>query len=163
MIKRATAHLAAFGAILMASPGALADTGISAIYGVSAAELWGVVDFHQPSEAIMPPVASSERQGEGVGATKVNRLAGGGEVHLLLTYYNPEERAFNYTIQSSPLPVKNYVGQVRVVALDDERAQLSWQGTYAPDGVSEAKADEILEGFYQVIAERIGEGFPREE
>ena len=63
-----------------------ADTGVTAVYKVSADQLWKTVDFHQPSENIMPPIASSQRSGNGVGATKVNTLQGGGEVHLLLVY-----------------------------------------------------------------------------
>ncbi|MDX1609818.1 MAG: SRPBCC family protein [Halofilum sp. (in: g-proteobacteria)] len=134
-----------------------ADTGVSAVYNVPAGKLWQTIDFHQPSENVMPPVASSTREGRGLGATKVNVLKGGGEVHLLLVYYEPAERAFNYTIQSSPLPVKNYVGEVRVKKLGSKRSRLTWHGTYDPDGVSEDKADEILGGFYQAIFKRVGE------
>lgn len=152
----------ALAAALFLSARATADTGVKAVYQVSADELWETVDFHQPSEAIMPPIASSTRSGEGVGATKVNALQGGGEVHLLLAYYAPEERAFNYVIQSSPLPVKNYVGTVRVTPLGDQRSELSWQGIYDPEGVSEAEADEILGGFYNAIAQKIGEIHPME-
>jgi hypothetical protein len=136
--------------------------GVTAVYQVSAAELWKTVDFHQPSETIMPPIASSQRTGEGLGATKVNTLQGGGDVHLLLTYYAPEDHALNYTIQSSPLPVKNYVGEVRVRPLGENRSELSWRGVYDPDGVSQAEADEILGGFYEAIAAKIGEIHSRE-
>lgn len=143
-------------------PGALADAGITATYKASADDLWQAVDFHKPSENIMPPIESSKREGEGVGALKTNTLKGGGEVHLQLVYYAPEGRAFNYIIQSSPLPVKNYVGEVRVKDLGDGRSELTWMGTYEAAGVEPAKADEILQGFYKAIAARIGEKFPKE-
>ena len=84
-----------------------AGAGITAVYQTSADELWNTVDFHQPSENIMPPIETSKRTGEGVGATKINSLNGGGEVHLQLVYYSSKNRAFNYIIQSSPLPVSN--------------------------------------------------------
>lgn len=138
-------------------------TTVSAIYNASDDELWHTVDFHQPSENVMPPIASSRREGEGVGATKINTLDGGGEVHLLLVYYAPEQRAFNYTIQSSPLPVKNYVGEVRVTSLEKGRSRLTWQGTYSAEGVTEQEADEILGGFYNAIAGRIGEIYAMEQ
>lgn len=155
--------IAAAGSVLLFSSAAMADAGVTAVYETSADKLWEMVDFHQPSEAIMPPIASSERDGEGVGATKVNTLADGGEIHLLLAYYAPENRAFNYTIQQGPLPVKNYVGEVRVTEAGDGRARLSWQGTYDAEGVPEDKADEILGGFYASIADRIGETYSRVE
>ncbi len=139
---------------------ARSGTGVTAVYQVSADQLWKTVDFHQPSETIMPPIASSQRTGTGIGATKINVLQGGGEVHLLLVYYAPEEHAFNYTIQSSPLPVKNYVGEVRVTSLGENRSELSWHGTYDPDGVSQEEADGILGGFYNAIAQRVGELHP---
>jgi hypothetical protein len=139
---------------------AKSGTAVTAVYQVSADVLWKTVDFHQPSEAIMPPIASSERVGNGIGATKTNVLQDGGEVHLLLVYYSPEEHAFNYTIQSSPLPVKNYVGQVRVTSLGGNRSELTWQGIYEPDDVSQEEADGILGGFYNAIVQKIGELHP---
>jgi hypothetical protein len=161
-MRTATMLLMAIAAMNLMPAQAEADTGVTAVYQVSADQLWETVDFHQPSENIMPPIASSTRAGEGVGATKVNALQGGGEVHLLLAYYAPEEGAFNYTIQSSPLPVKNYVGVVRVTSLGDQRSELSWQGIYDPEGVSEEEADEILGGFYNAIAQKVGEIHPME-
>jgi len=136
--------------------------GVTAVYRASADQLWEMVDFHQPSENIMPPIASSVRDGEGLGARKVNTLQGGGDVHLQLVYYNPQERAFNYIIQSSPLPVANYVGEVRVTPLKDGRAELTWRGIFDASGVSQEEADAILQGFYEAIAARIGETFPME-
>ncbi|HMB76181.1 MAG TPA: SRPBCC family protein [Kiloniellaceae bacterium] len=152
---------ATFALFAFMSP-AQANSGVVAVYDASADDLWALVDFHQPSENIMPPIEKSTRNGEGLGATKINSLAGGGgEVHLLLVYYEPEAHAFNYVIQSGPLPVKNYVGEVRVTDLGDGQAQLSWQGTYEPNGVPQAQADEILGGFYAAIVDKIGETFTR--
>lgn len=149
-------------AALAAIPAAHADSGVVATYDATPDQIWEMVDFHQPSENIMPPISTSERTGEGVGAVKYNTLAGtdGAKVHLLLTYYAPEDRAFTYHIHESPLPVANYVGEVRVTETADGKAQLSWQGTYDAAGVPEAKADEILGGFYQAIAGKIGETYP---
>jgi len=139
-----------------------AGAGVKAVYQVSAEKLWATVDFHQPSENIMPPIASSALSGKGTGATKINQLQGGGEVHLKLVYYSPDNRAFNYIIETSPLPVDNYLGEVRVRSLGANRSQLSWHGIYEPAGVPREKADEILQGFYQAIATRIGEIYPQE-
>lgn len=146
----------------MDSPVSFANTAVTAVYQTSADELWETVDFHQPSENIMPPISSSARSGEGLGATKINTLEGGGEVHLQLVYYSPEDHALNYVIQSSPLPISNYVGEVRVESLGDNRAQLTWRSVYEPSGVSAEEADNILKGFYEAIAGRIGEIYPRE-
>ena len=148
--------------LLSVASGASANAEIAVVYQTSADELWKTVDFHQPSENIMPPIASSVRHGEGLGATKINTLQGGGEVHLQLVYYSPGERAFNYVIQSSPLPVANYVGEVRVESLGENRAKLTWRGVYEANGVSAEEADNILQGFYEAIAGRIGEIYPKE-
>lgn len=161
MRKFAIIWIAALG-LLASMSNAAAHAGITAVYRVSADELWNTVDFHRPSENIMPPIASSTRDGEGVGALKVNSLKGGGEVHLQLVYYSPEDRAYNYIIQSSPLPVTNYIGEVRVKSLGEGRAELTWRGVYDPAGVSQKEADAALQGFYEAIAGRIGELFPRE-
>jgi hypothetical protein len=141
---------------------AQADSGVVAVYDTTPDKLWALVDFHQPSENIMPPIAASERTGEGVGATKINILAGeGGKIHLLLAHYDKDAMAFNYTIQEGPLPIKNYVGIVRVSDAGNGQAQLSWQGKYEGNGVPQEKADEILAGFYAAIADKIGQTFTR--
>ncbi len=148
-------------ATLMAGP-ALADAGITAVYDTTPDKLWALVDFHQPSEAIMPPIAASRRDGDGIGAIKVNTLAGdGGEIELQLVYFDPQAKAFNYVIRSGPLPVKNYVGEVKVSDDGSGKAQLSWQGHYTANGVPQEKADEIVGGFYEAIAGRIGETHKR--
>ena len=141
---------------------AAANSGVVAVYAATADQLWEMVDFHQPSENIMPPIVSSTRSGEGLGAIKINSLDGGGEVRLQLVYYSPEDREFNYIIQSSPLPVNNYIGEVKIESLGNDRAQLSWRGVYEPNGVSAGEADKILQGFYEAIAGKIGETYPRE-
>ena len=154
--------LAAVGGVFAMSSVALADNGVVAVYETTPDKLWAMVDFHQPSETIMSPIASSERDGDGVGATKINSLTGdGGKIHLLLTHYDAKTMAFNYTIQEGPLPIKNYVGIVRVTDAGDGKAQLSWQGKYAANGVPDEKADEILGGFYASIADKIGKTFKR--
>ncbi len=162
MITRKLSTLAAL-VVALACPAVAGahDAGVVATYETTPDKLWALVDFHQPSENIMPPIASSKLMGKGLGATKVNSLAGGGgDVHLLLAFYSSQYRAFNYTIQQSPLPVKNYVGEVRVRDAGNGRATLSWQGMFEPDGVSQEKANEILNGFYTAIAQKIGETYP---
>ncbi len=51
---------------------------------------------------------------------------------------------------------------VRVESLGDQRSEFSWQGIYDPNGVSEEEADEILGGFYNAIAQKVGEIYPME-
>ncbi len=116
---------AALCGLFAATTFAHADSGVVATYETSPEKLWALVDFHQPSENIMPPIASSERTGEGVGATKINALNGGGKVHLLLAHYDKKGMSFNYTIQESPLPVKNYLGVVEDSEAGNGKAQLA--------------------------------------
>lgn len=141
---------------------AVAGAELDAVFKAPADKLWQLVEFHQPSENIMPPVSASEVIGDGVGARKLNTLDGGGMLELQLVYFDPESRAFNYVIRSSPLPLKNYVGEVRVEDLGEGRSRLTWNGFFEPDGVSEAKADETVQGFYNAIAAQIAKTFPRE-
>ncbi len=149
-------------AFLFASS-AIADAGITATYKASADDLWNTVDFHAPFENFMPPIKSSSMEGKGIGARKTNILKdGGGKVYLQLAYYNPKIRGYNYVIRSSPLPLKDYVGEVRVTDLGDGRAQLTWRGFFGEEGVEQAKADEIMQGFYEAVATGIGKKFPRE-
>lgn len=155
-------YIAVIATVFAFSTSAKADGEITAIYKVSADKLWDLVEFHKPSENIMPPIESSKLTGKGVGATKLNNLKGGGELVLQLVYFSPQSKAYNYVIRTSPLPLKNYVGQVRVEDLGNNRSKLTWSSVFEPKGVEKAKADEIVDGFYKSIIGRIGETFTKE-
>ncbi len=155
-------YIAVIATVFAFSTSAKADAEITAIYKVSADKLWDLVEFHKPSENIMPPIESSKLTGNGVGAIKLNNLKGGGELVLQLVYFSPQSKAYNYVIRTSPLPLKNYVGQVRVEDLGNNRSKLTWSSVFEPKGVEKAKADEIVDGFYKSIISRIGETFTKE-
>lgn len=157
-----TTYASTIAASLAFATSAFANAEKTATYKASAEELWKLVEFHQPSENIMPPVTSSKVIGTGVGARKLNTLDGGGELNLQLVYFDPKSRAFNYIVQAGPVPAKNYVGEVRVKDLGDGRSQLTWRGVFEPDGVEQAKADGAVQGFYDGIFGKIGEKFPQE-
>ena len=155
-------YIAVITMIFAFTTSAKADAEVTAIYNVSADKLWDLVEFHKPSEKVMPPIESSHLTGKGVGAVKLNHLKGGGEIVLQLVYFSAQSKAFNYVIRSSPLPLKNYVGQVRVEDLGNNRSKLIWSGVFEPNGVEKSKADEIVYGFYKSIIGRIGETFTKD-
>lgn len=161
-MRKLTFFVAVIATVFAFSTSAKADAGVTAIYKVSADKLWDLVEFHKPSENIMPPIESSKLTGKGVGAIKLNNLKGGGEIVLQLVYIDPNSKAFNYVIRTSPLPLQNYVGKVRVEDLGNNRSKLTWSSVFEPKGVEEAKANEIVDGFYKSIIGRIGETFTKE-
>ena len=161
-MKLISFYIAVIATIFAFSASAKADAEITAIYKVSADQLWDLVEFHKPSENIMPPIESSKLTGNGVGAIKLNNLKGGGEIVLQLVYFSPQSKSFHYVIRKSPLPLQNYVGKVRVEDLGDNRSKLTWGSVFEPKGVEEAKANEIVDGFYKSIIGRIGETFTKE-
>ncbi|MGH1417954.1 MAG: SRPBCC family protein [Hyphomicrobiaceae bacterium] len=111
----------------------------------------------------MPPIKFSTTNRQGIGRQKTNTLKdGGGKVHLQLEYYEPKIRGDDYVVRSSPLPLNDYVGEVRVKDLGDGRAQLTWRGVFGGKGVDQPKADGFLSGFYEAVAVGIGKEFPRE-
>ena len=55
------------------------------------------------------------------------------------------------------LPVKNYVGQVRVKDLGDGTCQLSWQAVFKSTNVSQEEADKMVQGFLNSIADKIAQ------
>ena len=79
-MKKLTVNMLFAVLLCAATSAAWAGAGVKAIYQVSADQLWQMVDFHQPPENIMPPIASSTLSANGTGATKINQLQGGGEV-----------------------------------------------------------------------------------
>ena len=95
-----------------------------------------------------PVIASTKTEGEGVGATRLLTLADGAKVLERLESMDAEARSYSYRFLEHPLPVDDYTGTIAVSSGDDGTATVTWSSTFAPKGVPEAEAQEIIGGIY---------------
>lgn len=127
----------------------MAKITMSTKVNVPAARLWEVVGGFNALPAWHPAVETSELEGDGKGSLRKVRIVGGGEVVERLESLNETERVYAYSIVNGPLPVANYVAELRVKDNRDGTSTLEWSSTFSPAGVPETEALKVIEGIYQ--------------
>jgi carbon monoxide dehydrogenase subunit G len=77
-------------------------------------------------------------------------LVGGGSIVERLEKIDEDEHVYRYSILESPLPIANYVAELRVRPDEDGTGStVEWSSEFEPKGVSAAEAMQLLQGVYQ--------------
>ncbi|WP_397453036.1 SRPBCC family protein [Pseudomonas sp. NA-150] len=69
-------------------------------------------------------------------------------VERLQTFDNAA-RTYTYSIVQGPFPVTDYLAKVEVHEAANNKASVTWSGSFTPVGISDAEAREIFGGVYQ--------------
>jgi len=117
-------------------------------FEVSTESLWDVVsDFG--NVFWLPGEPDFESEGEGPGMIRTIRVRKTTPVREQLRECDAENRAIHYTIiEGNPLPVRNYLATMKVVASKGGGSRLEWSSTWEPDGVSEEQARAAVQAVY---------------
>jgi hypothetical protein len=75
-------------------------------------------------------------------------LKGGGTIVERLVSWNKAGHSYTYRIVSSPLPVKDYISTIKVVA-DGSGSDVIWSGKYKAKGATDAAAKQAIDGVYK--------------
>jgi len=88
--------------------------------------------------------------GSGIGMIRRIFMNGMEPIDEVLESMDDAAHTFSYSIpRGLPMPVTDYLADVRVVALDGDRSRVDWHATALPTGgVSAADASAILHGAY---------------
>ena len=115
--------------------------------GASIDEVWKLVgDFGGLIEAMGLPVTV---EGEGVGATRSISMGAEPTVERL-EELDAKAKKVVYTIQSSTLPVADYVSTMQLSDAGGGRTKLVWSSTFQPGAdASENDAVKVVTGIYQ--------------
>jgi mxaD protein len=111
----------------------MAEVSYSVTIHAPADAVWRTVRAFSGLETYFSAFVSSSTEGEGEGATRVLRLADGGEFLECLESLDDDSRTLVYKTMKSPLPIKNYVGTVRVEEAGAGRAKVTWSCRFDAD------------------------------
>ncbi|HTP96939.1 MAG TPA: SRPBCC family protein [Burkholderiales bacterium] len=111
--------------------------------------LWRTIGAFNALPAWHPAVAKSESTGETKGSTRTLSLAGGGEIVEKLEAVSPTERLYKYSIVSGPLPVADYLAEIRVIDNQDGTSTVEWSSQFEPKNATESDAVKAIQGVYQ--------------
>lgn len=92
-------------------------------------EFGSVGDWH-------PMLESTETRGQGQGAVRIAHAKAGGDQVERLQTLDPERHLYRYTMESSPMPVRDYSGEFRIDAAGSAASTVVWSARFelTPDG-----------------------------
>jgi hypothetical protein len=131
----------------------MAKVAMSTHLPMSVEDVWGMVGQFNALQDWHPAIQSSDLEDEG----KVRRLslAGGGEIVERLERLDDKEHSYRYSIESSPLPVANYVAEIRVVEDEQGGCTVEWSSDFVASGAPEADATRAIRDIYSAGFENL--------
>lgn len=123
-------------------------------FAATAEAVWKTVgDFRRFIEAVG---ADAVFEGEGIGTLRTISSPRGDLVERLDAVDN-DSRTLTYAVlDPSPLPVKNYLATLHVVAVGADRSKVEWEAKFeAADDVPEEKALRVISRTFQGGLDRL--------
>mgnify|MGYP003599756101 CR=1 FL=1 len=114
---------------------------------VAADTVWQLVGGFLSLPDWLPFIASSE-PAEGGRLRKLTTDDGAIIIERLETYDN-QARTYSYSITQGPFPVTDYLATLQVEAVGDSETQVTWSGSFTPNGISDTEAHELFQGIYE--------------
>ncbi|MGR8949214.1 MAG: SRPBCC family protein [Gammaproteobacteria bacterium] len=139
----------------------MANVSVTKTIKAPAAKVWAMVSNWGGTHDWIPGVGPVSVKGEGVGATRSADLdpATGfpGTITETLDAFDEKGMHFRYSIVGdSPIPIKDYVAEMRVTEIDGNTCSVLWQSDWAPSGaLSENELQEAFTGLYELSLENV--------
>lgn len=113
----------------------------------SADKVWAIVGGFDNLPHWLDLIETSRLE-EGGRVRRLEAVGGALIVERLLTF-DEAERRFSYSHLEAPDPVRDYISQMSVAALDGTRSRVIWSSRFTPVSVSETEAIAHFEGIYE--------------
>ena len=113
---------------------------------VGADQVWDLIGRFNALPDWHPSVEKSELKN--AGEVRKLSLAGGGTIIEKLEKVDAKTRTYSYTIEDSPLPVKNYRAEITVHD-DDDGCSVEWSSEFEAAGVPDNDAMKAIQDVYQ--------------
>lgn len=136
---------------LFATPALAHDAKVEKTVPLQAAAVWTAIGTFCDIQAWHPAVEKCTWNSVKGRETRTLALKGGGEIVERLASWDREGMSYTYTIQSGPLPVRNYRSTISVKPTKDGTgAVITWVGDFKPaKGSTKAQAVEAITGVYR--------------
>lgn len=115
---------------------------------VSVEKMWELIGGFNAVPDWHPAIEKSELEQGG----KIRRLslAGGGTIVEQLERVDENEHVYRYSIVESPLPVADYVAEIRVRPDEEGKGcTVEWSSEFNPKDASATDAMQVIQGIYQ--------------
>ncbi|BAN48468.1 SRPBCC family protein [Metapseudomonas resinovorans] len=112
----------------------------------SADQVWQLIGGFDSLPDWLPAIPESHLS-EG-GRVRNLKTADGAVIVERLLQFSEAERRYSYSILQGPAPVRDYRATLSVSA-EGSTTRVEWSGTFTPDGVSEAEAQQLFASIYR--------------
>jgi mxaD protein len=113
---------------------------------MSADSLWQAIGSFAAIGQWHPLIETVESKGDEKGSTRTLRL-GGATLVERLEEISPKERLYRYSILESPLPIRNYVSEIRVKDNGDGSSTVEWSSDFS---VSTGNENDVVKTIQEV-------------
>ena len=142
-------------AFLLALPFAAAATGALALEAKVAKDTaaspeaaWAAIGDFSAIGTWHPVVEKCEISAKDGTTFRTLSLKGGGTILEKQLAFDKAKMTYSYSIEASPLPVKNYKSTIRVLP-KDKGSTIEWSGTFDAKDASDADAVKTMTGVYE--------------
>ena len=136
------------------------DVSVKDTINSSADKVWNTVGAISNVEQYIPMITSSKVEGSGLGAKRTCVVANEkgeemGKIEEDIVAFNDEAKMYRYAITSSPFPVENYIGTVKVIEKNDNECELEWSCKCDAKGMKDEEVQNMLRGVYSSIIDGV--------
>lgn len=115
----------------------------------NADQLWQAIGGFGAIADWHPAIEKADLTGESAGSVRTLHLVGGGTITERLEEISASERVYRYSITDSPLPISNYVAEIKVKDNGNGSSTVEWSSEFQAKGVPENDAMTTIQGIYQ--------------
>ena len=116
---------------------------------MNADALWQAIGSFAAIGDWHPMMEKVEADGENKGSTRRLQLVGGAQILERLEEISPTERLYRYSIVQSPLPIKDYVAEIRVKDNGDGTSTVEWSSDFNVNSSNESDVVKTIQSVYQ--------------
>jgi len=130
----------------------MTNVSIKGTINASADDVWKTVCSFRDIEKYLPLVKSSVTEGSGLGAKRTCTVetpdGKEGKVEEEITNFDDNAKTLSYSITSSPLPVENYLGTIKVKDLGNGKCEVEWSSTFESKEMAEEEVAKMFNDIY---------------
>ena len=101
-------------------------------------------------------------RGDGVGATRIaHAKAGGADQVERLWYFDSTSHVYRYSLEQTPMPVRNYTGEFRIDPAGDSASTVTWSAEFELAPEADPKTVDSIRQFLHVGVQNLGHQFDK--
>lgn len=128
----------------------MAEVLVSKPINVSADKVWSKLSAFKGIEEYSP-VEICTMLGQGVGATRICYMPGGGVIYEELEKLENVKMELQYKIKVGPFPIKDYVSKIKVQKIGEETCQVTWGCAFAVKPETQEEMENMFEDLFDTI------------